>query len=161
MSTDLIVRREFRDQLPILVPDSAGDVLVLRETKIPEVARATLVIPRNVKYHRKFFALLNTVFHYMTERKREELGVFSSEGLLIRFKIDLGLYTLWIAGKGAHVAEGTPVYIPDSISFAKMDNLAFEKFFKSVVTLAIARYVDGQTEESLEAIVNEVLRYDD
>jgi hypothetical protein len=145
----------------VFYPDGPIAVETIREAKIKGVVKATISTPRNVEYHRKFFALLNTIFDYMTEETRKELNVWSVEGLLIRVKIDLGLYTLWIAGANAHVPEGTPIYIPDSISFAKMDGIAFDKMYKITIGVAIDKYVQNQTNESLEqAAFNALTRFD-
>jgi hypothetical protein len=124
MSTEIIVRREARGGQAVLVPDTVIDGHILDEMK-GDTMKAVLSVPRNLKFHRKFFALLGVIYDYMEQHTREEFGVYSTESLLNRLKIDLGLYTLWIVGANAMLPMGTPVYIPDSISFAKMDNDRF------------------------------------
>lgn len=121
--------------------------------------RMDVVFPRNLKYHKKFFTMLHTAFDYMLDEDRIRLGVLSVEQLLIRLKLDLGLYTLYIsAGKGA-VPEGQPVYVPDSISFAKMEDADFARFYKAAIGVLIQKYVPNQNEESMMQAVDAVLRF--
>lgn len=143
-----------------LVADTALDAEQLKAVPTDRPVKVKVTVPRNPKFHRKYFALLSVVYDYMGDALREEMGVWSIEQMRQRMKIELGLYTLWIVGKNAPLPEGTPVYIPDSIAFDSMDEADFEKLFKATVTLALGKYLRAQTEESLMRLVDNVLRFD-
>jgi hypothetical protein len=119
-----------------------------------------VTFPRNLQFHKKFFALLGVVYDYMDDDTRKHLNVWSVGELLQRLKIDLGLYTLHIVGEGSTLPAGTPVYMPDSISFGRMDDVAFSRLYKNTIGVAIGKYVTNQTEASMMAAVDAVLRFE-
>lgn len=81
-----------------------------------EVVRATIRKPRNVQFHRKFFALLQLV-HEATDAWP------TVEALLIDLKFRLGHV------ESVQLSTGETIRLPKSISFAKMDDLQFSEFF--------------------------------
>ena len=107
------------------------DKEMLDSIPVDEDIKLVVTVPRNLKFHKKFFVLLGVILDYMDERTRLELNVHTVEELLNRLKIDLGLYTLFIVGPGSTLPEGTPIYQPDSISFDKMDEPEFVAFFEA------------------------------
>lgn len=122
--------------------------------------KLVITVPRNLKFHKKFFAMLAVIYDYMDITTREQLNVHSTEELLNRLKIDLGLYSLYIMGPGSVLAEGTPVFRPDSISFDKMDDTAFGRLYKGAIGVAIGKYVTNQTEASMMRAIDAVLRFE-
>lgn len=82
--------------------------------------------PRNVGHHRLFFALLNLVY------ENTEGRFVSVDHLLTAVKIGIGHADL-IA-----LRDGTEIWHPRSISFAKMDQLAFRQFWDKSVDWIIA-----------------------
>lgn len=155
----VLFNRDQREQL-VVTPIMPVDDETLRELPLNREAKIEITFPRNLKFHKKFFALLHMVFDYMGEEKRAQLNIWSEKELLNRLKIDLGLYTLYIMGPGSTLPEGSLVYMPDSISFARMDDASFSKFYKGVIGVAIGKYVSGQTEESMMRAVDAVLAFE-
>ena len=49
------------------------DYEMLRKIKIGSVVKAKIVQPRNVKFHRKFFSLINAAWDCLTEQQRENM----------------------------------------------------------------------------------------
>lgn len=82
--------------------------------------------PRNVNHHRLFFALLNLVFENTDGR------FVSIDHLLTAVKIGTGHADL-IA-----LRDGTEIWHPKSISFAKMDQTAFRQFWDKAIDWIIA-----------------------
>jgi len=80
------------------------------------IAQATITIPRNLAHHRKFFALLNVVYKSCGNWK-------SVDHMLIELKFRLGMVEL------VTFANNTLIKVPASISFAKMDQAEFNKFY--------------------------------
>ena len=77
--------------------------------------------PRNYQFHKKFFAMIHMVAESMD--KPEEL-------VLKWIKIAVGLYDEMI------MPGGKIVYVPRSISFAKMDQPEFDEFYLPAVKAA-------------------------
>lgn len=101
------------------VDDAAKDIL--RKIKLGKMVRCEISQPRNIQHHRKFFALLNTVWQAAGEWP-------TVDDLLIELKIKLGIT------KDVVVREsGEVVKIVGSISFAAMDQLEFEKFYERAI----------------------------
>lgn len=123
--------------------------------------RLTVTVGRNLKYHKMFFAMLKAAFDYMDERDRIRLNILTTDELLNRLKLDLGLYDLTIlATDAAGLPAGTPLYRPQSISFAKMDQTAFKQFFSSCIGVIIQKYVPNQNEDVLMEATNAILRFE-
>jgi hypothetical protein len=106
-----------------------------------EVKRA-----RNVRFHKKFFALLRLVLDNLPDDTIRGLELYSEEAFLLQLKEDMKLY---------HVTNGgVKQYI--SISFAAMDDTAFERFYSLCVKLITTKYLPGVTAKSIE---DEIYRF--
>lgn len=79
---------------------------------------------RNVKFHRKFFALLNLVF----ENQEQYNNI---EHLRKDLIISAGYYDLRYNIDGVEIRE------PKSISFAKMDELEFSEVYNRVIDVVV------------------------
>ena len=90
---------------------------------------------RNLKHHRKFFAILTLVC-----ANSEKWDI--PEQVLAALKIKLGYYN-WVTG-----FDGEMHAIPGSINFGKMDQAAFIKFYDAALPL-LAKEI-GITADELE-----------
>lgn len=131
--------------------------------KLPQGAlvRAQIASPRNAKFHRKCFALLNYAYGVWKELQppREWRGqpvVTSFE----RFREDVTI----LAGHYEPVfnAQGELRLIAKSISFAKMDDVAFEQFYSRLIDTLLTKVLTNTklTEAKLREYVEQVLRFD-
>lgn len=100
--------------------DAAGQDL-LRKIKLGKVVKCEVTQPRNISHHRKFFALLNTVWATAGDWP-------TVDDLLVELKLKLGVY------RTVAIREtGEMVKILGSISFAAMDQLQFDVFYESAL----------------------------
>jgi hypothetical protein len=99
--------------------------------------------PRNAGHHRKFFALLNVVF-------KAQSRFATLDDLLDAIKIATGHYTIWRVGD-------REILRPKSISFAAMDQTAFEQFYERVVALILETILPNVERADLDAEVHEIL----
>jgi hypothetical protein len=118
-----------------LYPAYEEDEEKLKKIKSGEIYRYKVSKPRNLKFHKKFFALV-------------KLGFDNSK---LDFP-DQDIYRYYIIMKAGHYIEvETPkgkMYLPKSISFSKMDDTEFEKVYNSVLQQII---IDtGATEEIIQ-----------
>lgn len=127
----------------LVARDSAG-VEELRKIPLGRMVSVTVKLPRNPAHHRKFFALLNTVW--------QASGDWGSvEDLLIELKIRLGIT------KNVVVREsGEIVKILGSINFASMDQRAFEDFYERAL-LALCEMAGGIESHALrDEVLNQL-----
>jgi hypothetical protein len=105
---------------------SAADdeaVTCLRRIKVGQVVRADVVVPRNLRHHRKFFALLNLVWAATDQWE-------SVEDLLIELKVRLGVVRDVVLRESGEVVK-----VIGSISFGSMDQAEFDAFFEKSLRL--------------------------
>lgn len=107
-----------------MVPD--GGMVLVEMTK-----------PRNPAHHAKFFALLNLIYknqsHYRTQ-----------DEMLDAIKVYVGHCDFM------YLRDGSTVARPKSISFAKMDQLAFNDFYARVVDIVCQYIVPNLDKEDLK-----------
>jgi hypothetical protein len=135
-----------------LVPLDDNDWEVKKRLRLGSDVKVHVTMPRNIKFHRKFFALLSIVLDNLPEKVQNELHIYSIETLLAAIKIDLGYYdTVKVTGKY--------VVRLRSISFGKMDEAAFEKFYDIAVTNILNNYLKGTDRNQLLQEVQSFIGY--
>jgi hypothetical protein len=119
--------------------------------------------PRNVKFHRKLFALFNFLFeHWEPEHGRKRL---TYKGQPIEKNFDAFRKELTILA-GFYVAsydlKGRVQLDAQSLAFDSMDDDTFEKLYKAVIDVAIKHFLPTsyKTAEQVEAILAEVERFE-
>ena len=96
---------------------------------------------RNVKFHRKAFALLNLVL-------KNQDKYSNINDLLVEFKLKSGHYEEHITTKGKII------YIPKSIAFSEMDELEFNELYSKFIDIALQHFVSMSKEELEKQIIN-------
>lgn len=163
MATTVVAHRLVTDpgviQLAGSLPDDHEALLKLptqRDFKIE------VTLSRNLKFHKKYFALMRAGYDYMDDGRRAELGIWNPETLRLRVQMDLGLFDLWIAPHDlpGGIEAGTPLLKPQSISFASMDETAFDRMYRGAIGVLIGKYTTNQTEASMMQAVDAILRFE-
>jgi hypothetical protein len=117
--------------------------------RIGDNVLCTIKRPRNYEFHKKYFALLRLTVANLPHLIQQQMQIFTEEDLLDCLKIDLGLFaTRWHGGR--------QIVKTGSISFAKMDNTEFEKFFSRSVDAILRIYLRGTDRQTL---IEEVENY--
>ena len=125
-----------------LVPTDDADWEVARQLRIGTDVKVHVSRPRNIKFHRKFFALLKLTFDNLPEKLQASHKIYSIEAMLAAVKIDLGYYdTIKVAGRNTVKLR--------SISFAQMDETQFERFYDLAVTDILSNYLRGTDRNAL------------
>ena len=111
----------------------------LRKLRIGDEVKGVLIKPRNYNFHKKFFALLNMAFE--NQDKYNSFDVFRAimimkSGFYIEVQTDKGL-----------------VFLPKSISFAKMDEVEFQDLYSRMVDQVI-KLLECTEKDIEENIVN-------
>ena len=125
-----------------LVPLDDMDWEVKKQLRLGSDVRVHVTMPRNVKFHRKFFALLNITLDNLLETTQQQLRITTTNRLLDVLKIRMGFYDI-VQIDGRNVLE------LHSISFAKMDEYAFGKFYDQAVTEILSFFLKGTDRNEL------------
>lgn len=125
-----------------LVPLDDNDWQQSRRLRQGSDVCCTITQPRNLRFHRKFFALLAITFDNLPERLQQSAGLTTIEALLSAIKFDLGHFDVVRI-------RGHDYIRPRSISFAQMSQPAFEHFYNAAVALILARYLPGTSPDAL------------
>lgn len=99
-----------------------------------------LTHPRNYNFHKKFFALINLGF--ANQDKVKDFTEYRTIKIM-----QAGFFRMIITEKGK-------VFIPESISFASMDELEFEKVYKTVLDI-----ICSETKLTSDEIQNELISF--
>lgn len=132
-----------------LMPMYDSDLDEKHRLRIGDNVLCTIKRPRNYEFHKKYFALLRLTVANLPHLIQQQMQIFTEEDLLDCLKIDLGLFTTRWHGGRQIVKTG-------SISFAKMDNTEFEKFFSRSVDAILRIYLRGTDRQ---ALIEEVENY--
>jgi hypothetical protein len=141
----------------ILLVEKIEDSLVALDAEgqramkdIPEktILKISLSVPRNIRHHRMFFALLNVVFEAQPDPKQFP----TVEKMLDAIKMATG-----------HVREVRDIHgrthiVPDSISFGRMDQTTFRQFFDSAMDVVNRYIIPGINSRDVEQRIADILR---
>lgn len=152
MATDIkLVKR-----CGVLMPLSEHDTEILQEIAEGEVVNCSISKPRNIKFHRKYFSLLDVLFDIFSPEPIQKGGLIATKNRE-RFRKDIaiatGHYELVVNIKGECRAEAK------SISFAKMDDIQFSKLYNDTINYGLQKIANGKTREELENWVNAIMDY--
>lgn len=123
-----------------ILPLHDSDNEELQKLKSSKDYKFKVTAPRNYKFHKKFFALINLGFQN-SENK------MNFEGFRSYVTMQAGYYERHITPKGEF-------YTPKSINFASMDETEFEKLYSSSINVIIK--IIGCTTEDVE---NELINF--
>jgi hypothetical protein len=134
-----------------LVPLGEMDWELKKLLKVGTDVKVRVSRPRNIKFHHKFFALLQLTLDNLPEKLQADKGIYSLESLLAALKIDLGYFT-------TSKINGCEVVKLCSISFASMSQQDFERFYDLSITCILNNYLRGTNrkdlEQEVEAFIN-------
>lgn len=118
--------------------------------QIPEgaIVKVKVSVPRNIRQHRLFFALVKLLWEHQVEPRQ-----FPTEESLRKAIIMATGHVLEVRD-----LEGRVHIMPDSISFGRLDNIAFRQFFESALQVITGRILPGVRSRDLEQRVSDMLR---
>lgn len=114
----------------------------IQKLKIGEEYEVEVKQPRNYEFHKKFFAFVRLCYFHKPEQYDRIIS--SEEDMLDFIKIGVGHCKTWTTPKG------DTAYKPESISFASMDNLAFQEFYDRCVDFALKYILKGLSKYQIE-----------
>lgn len=124
-----------------------------------EMMNFEVVFPRNPRFHRKFFALLNLGFEaWEPPRKRKTYKGIPVLKNFDKFRRDVTI----LAGYYVQTfgLDGRMELDAQSISFASMDDVEFEKLYSAVADVLLARVFSTYAgREELDEIVDRIVGF--
>lgn len=112
-----------------------------RKLRLGEVYQAEIKMARNLQFHRKYFALINTAWEYLNEATTAHFG-----GNIETFRKCVEV-AAGHCDKAYHLATKSWIEVPKSIAFNKMDEAAFADLYervKDVLFRVFLRDIDEQ-----------------
>ena len=139
-----------------LVPGDAEAEEWLGKQKFGKVIFASVRAPRNGKFHRKFFAMLNVAYsnHDWPELQTQYGAAKTS------FEMFRGYVTV---KAGHYDVDVTPTgnlrLAPKSIAFVKMSEDEFSKLYSDVLDVILQEFLTNWTSGDMENAVNTMLGF--
>lgn len=125
----------------ILRPIDERSFEELRKIKDGRTFVCEIKRPRNLKHHRKYWALINLI--------SENLDNVTPEALSNAVKLLMGHVVIVKFGE-------TMISYPDSISFEKMNQDAFNDFYRRAVQAICEHVIPGLKEETINKEIFEI-----
>ena len=116
-----------------------------------QIYKIDFTIPRNVKFHRKFFALLQ--FAYSNWEPDMGKGTRSFETFREELTILAGYYEQHIK------IDGSILLKAKSISFGSMDDVAFEGLYNAVATVILNCVLTDYTRADLDNVIDQAVSF--
>lgn len=113
-----------------------------------EVVKVEVTKPRELWRHRRFFALIQSL--WALEKMQDNFE--SVEGLRMWLTVQAGHYR-------SMYLEGVEVRIPKSINFADMDDTEFRAFYDRAVNAVLQKYLPRYQPENLDKYVETFCRF--
>jgi hypothetical protein len=132
MADRALFQRDFRGFVPI--NEEAEELF--KRVKFGEIVELTGKKVRNGGYHRLFFAMLKLISDNSSPH-------ISPKAAFHFAKIASG------TGDVVTDSRGETHFVPGSISFAKMDQVAFEAFVQSAIPPLVGRFMRGTAPEAV------------
>ncbi|MYM34878.1 DUF1367 family protein [Duganella sp. FT94W] len=140
-----------------LAPADEESAEHIAKLKLGETVSVQMRKKRNMRFHRKYFALLDFAFEQW-----EPSGELTYQGMPVaknkeRFRKDLiilaGFYESTVNIRSEVRLEAK------SISFAQMDEVEFEQLYNATVDVVLRRILTRYTRQDLDEVVNQLLRF--
>lgn len=145
-----MMRGLFRKRGRTLIADDESTKNALAKIKDGSVVATDFKIPRNIKFHRKFFKLIDVVYDNQEEPKQ----FATKEKLRAGIKMAAGL-----VDQVYNPVTKQTLVVPSSMAFEKMDEQEFSEFYNRAVDIILAYVLPNNDKEGLEAQVADLLGF--
>ena len=141
-----------------LVPDTPEDAEALDKYKQNEVLRADVVKPRNLRFFRKWWALVKFAFDVWSETMpQQEYKGIEVQPDIERFRKDVTI----LAGFFTPVynARGEVRLEAESLKWGSMSEERFEKLYDATIKAILKHILKGYKRVDVEDVVNELVGF--
>ena len=152
MATSVIVRKLYDSVVPV----DAANADLFESLKPNGEYTAVFTQTRNIKFHRKAFALIKVAFDALEFPELEHKGQQVSKNIE-QFRDDVtilaGFYTVVFNYKGEMRLKAK------SWSFANMDEVEFEAMYSKLIDVILGKILTNYTRADIDYQVEQVLRF--
>ena len=124
-----------------LIPMFDDDYDKSSKLTLGETYKATITKSRNISFHRKYFALINTAWEYLTENQQASLRN-NKEAFRECVQVSAGHFKLSYS-----IERNEWIETPCSISFDSMDEFEFRELYervKDVIFIVFLKHVSQE-----------------
>lgn len=126
------------------------------KVKMGQPVTASVRLPRNGKFHRKFFAMLNVAYS-----NHDWPEIETNYG---KVRVSAEMFRKYVTVKAGHYeADLTPGgevrLVPKSISFSKMDQAEFDALYSDVLDVILMEFLSNWTHGDMERAVETMLGF--
>jgi len=139
-----------------LYPIDAEGAQWLFQCKNGQVVKAKVSKPRNIQFHRKFFALLNHAYESYEP-------IVEYKGEIIEKNFDYFREQIQILAGYCYPVfnlKGELRLKSKSISFGSMSAEDFEKLYSAAINVILQNVLTNYTEDDLDRVIEDILRFD-
>ena len=120
-----------------------------KKLKLGQTYKAVVTTPRNIRFHNKFFKLIDVAWEFMTEAQQAAFKN-NREGFRHTIQIAAGASTpLWSISRGEWIEEAK------SISFASMDEEEFSALYAKVLDIVFTMFVNTDNREQFLNVIKD------
>ena len=123
-----------------LIPCYDDDFDEKKKLKIGEIYKVEIKLYRNYEFHKKYFALINCAWEYLTEKQQEFIK--SKNGFRKTLQIAAGWSEVYYSIDRKDWIEESK-----SIAFDEMDNAEFETLYNGVKDVLFTTFLRNISEE--------------
>lgn len=142
----------------VLVPHDEAAASFIQKMKVGALMHADFKKVRNYKFHKKYFALVTFAFDQWEPRSGLTYQGQPVAKNKERFRKDVailaGFFESTVNLKGEVRLEAK------SISFSQMDDIEFEALYSATIDVILQRILTTYTRDDLDAVVEQLLRFD-
>ncbi|WP_420010618.1 DUF1367 family protein [Tateyamaria sp.] len=139
-----------------LVPSDAMAAEWFAKVPLGKPVNAKVTLPRNGKFHRKFFAMLNVAYdNHDWPDVQSQFGPVKTSFEMFReyATVKAGHYEMDMTPRGDIRARAK------SVSWAKMDDEEFQRLYSDVLDVILAEFLSNWTAGDMENAVNVMLGF--
>ena len=120
-----------------------------RKLKLGQTYKATVTVPRNIRFHNKYFKLIDVAWEFLNERQREAFHN-NREGFRHTIEIAAGACNkVWSISRGEWIEEAK------SISFASMDEEEFSQLYSNILDIVFRMFVTTEHREQFLNVIKD------
>lgn len=139
-----------------LAPADATAAEWFGKVKMGQPVSASVKLPRNGKFHRKFFAMLDVAY------SNHEWPLINTKFGMVRCSAEM--FRKYVIVKAGHYeADMTPHgeirVVPKSIAWAKMDEAEFSQLYSDVLDVILAEFLQNWTDADMSRAVEMMLGF--
>lgn len=143
-------------QEQVLIPVTPSDEDKISSIKSGQFLEVDIKQKRNLKFHRKFFAMLNIGFEAFEPDQKDYKGQVAVKNF-DRFRKDV----IILAGfyDATYDIQGNLKLEAHSISFGKMSEDEFNKVYNACCNVLLLKVLHNYTREDLDSVVEQLTRF--